>query len=168
MCEPWSIKLSGNFSLFLKPLLPLLKVFVINLCWYLKDSSKSAYAYDMSNPEREAQCSPFSKDHELLRWLETILSTERVKQTQPVLSPRTYGGAVITLYHLVLENRESSNFSYPGHWCKHQTIFSVSCLEAPFQSGSLKRPGSSRQLPSNLRILQNPISSGFNPEGIYV
>ncbi|KAM8777871.1 ras association domain-containing protein 8 [Rhynchonycteris naso] len=36
------------------------------------------------------------------------------------------------------------------------------------QSGSLKRPGSSRQLPSNLRILQNPISSGFNPEGIYV
>ncbi|XP_048643148.1 ras association domain-containing protein 8 [Marmota marmota marmota] len=44
----------------------------------------------------------------------------------------------------------------------------VSHLEAPFQSGSLKRPGSSRQLPSNLRILQNPISSGFNPEGIYV
>lgn len=40
--------------------------------------------------------------------------------------------------------------------------------ETPFQSGSLKRPGSSRQLPSNLRILQNPISSGFNPEGIYV
>lgn len=40
--------------------------------------------------------------------------------------------------------------------------------EAPFQSGSLKRPGSSRQLPSNLRILQNPISAGFNPEGIYV
>ncbi|XP_008847232.1 ras association domain-containing protein 8 [Nannospalax galili] len=40
--------------------------------------------------------------------------------------------------------------------------------EVPFQSGSLKRPGSSRQLPSNLRILQNPISSGFNPEGIYV
>nr|XP_004664491.1 ras association domain-containing protein 8 isoform X1 [Jaculus jaculus] len=40
--------------------------------------------------------------------------------------------------------------------------------EAPFQAGSLKRPGSSRQLPSNLRILQNPVSSGFNPEGIYV
>ncbi|KAL1783195.1 ras association domain-containing protein 8 [Sigmodon hispidus] len=40
--------------------------------------------------------------------------------------------------------------------------------EAPFQSGSLKRPGSSRQIPSNLRILQNPISPGFNPEGIYV
>ncbi|EPQ11219.1 Ras association domain-containing protein 8 [Myotis brandtii] len=40
--------------------------------------------------------------------------------------------------------------------------------EAAFQSGSLKRPGSSRQLPTNLRILQNPISSGFNPEGIYV
>ncbi|XP_053320411.1 ras association domain-containing protein 8 [Spea bombifrons] len=37
-----------------------------------------------------------------------------------------------------------------------------------FQSGSLKRPGSSRQLPSNLRILQNALSSGFNPEGIYV
>lgn len=57
--------------------------------------------------------------------------------------------------------------STPGY-CKHQMTFSVSCLEAPFQSGSLKRPGSSRQLPSNLRILQNPISSGFNPEGIYV
>uniref|UniRef100_A0A8C8SWQ9 Ras association domain family member 8 n=1 Tax=Pelusios castaneus TaxID=367368 RepID=A0A8C8SWQ9_9SAUR len=40
--------------------------------------------------------------------------------------------------------------------------------ETVFQSGSLKRPGSSRQLPSNLRILQNPLSSGFNPEGIYV
>lgn len=40
--------------------------------------------------------------------------------------------------------------------------------EPTFQSGSLKRPGSSRQLPSNLRILQNPLSSGFNPEGIYV
>ncbi|KAM4747270.1 ras association domain-containing protein 8 [Rhinophrynus dorsalis] len=40
--------------------------------------------------------------------------------------------------------------------------------EPAFQSGSLKRPGSSRQLPSNLRILQNALSSGFNPEGIYV
>ncbi|XP_028603427.2 ras association domain-containing protein 8 [Podarcis muralis] len=40
--------------------------------------------------------------------------------------------------------------------------------ETTFQTGSLKRPGSSRQLPSNLRILQNPLSSGFNPEGIYV
>lgn len=44
----------------------------------------------------------------------------------------------------------------------------LSCAEPTFQSGSLKRPGSSRQLPSNLRILQNPLSSGFNPEGIYV
>lgn len=43
-----------------------------------------------------------------------------------------------------------------------------SLAEPTFQSGSLKRPGSSRQLPSNLRILQNPLSSGFNPEGIYV
>lgn len=43
-----------------------------------------------------------------------------------------------------------------------------SLAEPAFQSGSLKRPGSSRQLPSNLRILQNPLSSGFNPEGIYV
>ncbi|XP_040201545.1 ras association domain-containing protein 8 isoform X2 [Rana temporaria] len=40
--------------------------------------------------------------------------------------------------------------------------------EPTFQSGSLKRPGFSRQLPSNLRILQNALSSGFNPEGIYV
>ncbi|XP_060634241.1 ras association domain-containing protein 8 [Anolis sagrei] len=41
-------------------------------------------------------------------------------------------------------------------------------METIFQTGSLKRPSSSRQLPSNLRILQNPLSSGFNPEGIYV
>ncbi|XP_013926837.1 PREDICTED: ras association domain-containing protein 8 [Thamnophis sirtalis] len=40
--------------------------------------------------------------------------------------------------------------------------------ESVFQTSSLKRPSSSRQLPSNLRILQNPLSSGFNPEGIYV
>ncbi|XP_026556607.1 ras association domain-containing protein 8 [Pseudonaja textilis] len=40
--------------------------------------------------------------------------------------------------------------------------------EPAFQTSSLKRPSSSRQLPSNLRILQNPLSSGFNPEGIYV
>ncbi|XP_015679909.1 ras association domain-containing protein 8 [Protobothrops mucrosquamatus] len=40
--------------------------------------------------------------------------------------------------------------------------------EPVFQTSSLKRPSSSRQLPSNLRILQNPLSSGFNPEGIYV
>lgn len=40
--------------------------------------------------------------------------------------------------------------------------------ETPFQSGSLKRPGTSRQLPSDLRLLQSPVSSGFNPEGIYV
>ncbi|KAM5263071.1 ras association domain-containing protein 8 [Ctenodactylus gundi] len=40
--------------------------------------------------------------------------------------------------------------------------------ETPFQSGSLKRLTPPRQLPSNLRLLQNPISSGFNPEGIYV
>ncbi|XP_051889743.1 ras association domain-containing protein 8b [Pristis pectinata] len=35
-------------------------------------------------------------------------------------------------------------------------------------TGSLKCPTSARQLPSNLRILQNPLISGFNPEGIYV
>ncbi|XP_066561472.1 ras association domain-containing protein 8b [Amia ocellicauda] len=40
--------------------------------------------------------------------------------------------------------------------------------ESAAQSCLMKRPGSSRQLPSNLRILQNPLSSGFNPEGIYV
>eukprot|EP00062_Callorhinchus_milii_P022702 gi/632980760/ref/XP_007907215.1/ PREDICTED: ras association domain-containing protein 8 [Callorhinchus milii] len=40
--------------------------------------------------------------------------------------------------------------------------------EPPILTGSLRRPNSSRQLPSNLRILQNPLTSGFNPEGIYV
>ncbi|XP_075711894.1 ras association domain-containing protein 8 [Rhinoderma darwinii] len=46
--------------------------------------------------------------------------------------------------------------------------FSQPEKEPAFQSGSLKRPVTSRQLPSNLRILQNALSSGFNPEGIYV
>ncbi|KAL0962976.1 hypothetical protein UPYG_G00347920 [Umbra pygmaea] len=36
------------------------------------------------------------------------------------------------------------------------------------QSGSLKRLSSSRLLPSDLRSLQSPVSSGLNPEGIYV
>lgn len=40
--------------------------------------------------------------------------------------------------------------------------------DAPFQSGSLKRPGPARQLPSDLRLLQSPVAAGFNPEGIYV
>ncbi|XP_034719177.1 ras association domain-containing protein 8b isoform X1 [Etheostoma cragini] len=35
-------------------------------------------------------------------------------------------------------------------------------------SGSLKRLGSSRLLPSNLRTLQSTMSSSLNPEGIYV
>ncbi|KAF1372381.1 hypothetical protein PFLUV_G00264800 [Perca fluviatilis] len=35
-------------------------------------------------------------------------------------------------------------------------------------SGSLKRLGSSRLLPSNLRTLQSTVSSSLNPEGIYV
>ncbi|XP_056373577.1 ras association domain-containing protein 8 [Hyla sarda] len=49
-----------------------------------------------------------------------------------------------------------------------ETEFPTPEKEPPFQSGSLKRPVTSRQLPSNLRILQNALSSGFNPEGIYV
>ncbi|KAM5170327.1 ras association domain-containing protein 8 [Mantella aurantiaca] len=49
-----------------------------------------------------------------------------------------------------------------------ETEFPQPEKELTFQSGSLKRPGFSRQLPSNLRILQNALSSGFNPEGIYV
>ncbi|CAI9582313.1 unnamed protein product [Staurois parvus] len=49
-----------------------------------------------------------------------------------------------------------------------ETEFPQPEKEPTFQSGSLKRPGFSRQLPSNLRILQNALSSGFNPEGIYV
>ncbi|XP_034434694.1 ras association domain-containing protein 8b [Hippoglossus hippoglossus] len=36
------------------------------------------------------------------------------------------------------------------------------------ESGSLNRRGSSRLLPSDLRTLQNTISSSLNPEGIYV
>ncbi|GCB81897.1 hypothetical protein scyTo_0021483 [Scyliorhinus torazame] len=40
--------------------------------------------------------------------------------------------------------------------------------EKALLTGSLKWPSSARQLPSNLRLLQNPLISGFNPEGIYV
>ncbi|XP_076006393.1 ras association domain-containing protein 8b [Genypterus blacodes] len=36
------------------------------------------------------------------------------------------------------------------------------------ESGSLKRLGSSRVLPSDLRALQSTVSSSLNPEGIYV
>ncbi|XP_029019181.1 ras association domain-containing protein 8b [Betta splendens] len=36
------------------------------------------------------------------------------------------------------------------------------------ETGSLKRLGSSRLLPSNLRALQSIVSSSLNPEGIYV
>ncbi|XP_064795532.1 ras association domain-containing protein 8-like [Oncorhynchus masou masou] len=59
----------------------------------------------------------------------------------------------------------------------HQTGTKVSILPAQpidqenntdLQSGLLKRLGSSRLLPSNLRALQSPVSSGFNHEGIYV
>lgn len=54
----------------------------------------------------------------------------------------------------------------PAEPCEAE--FSPPEKEPAFQSGSLKRPVTSRQLPSNLRILQNALSSGFNPEGIYV
>ncbi|KAM9705172.1 ras association domain-containing protein 8b isoform 1-T2 [Menidia menidia] len=36
------------------------------------------------------------------------------------------------------------------------------------EGGSLKRPGSSRLLPSDLRALQSSVCSSLNPEGIYV
>uniref|UniRef100_A0A1A8SM87 Ras association (RalGDS/AF-6) domain family (N-terminal) member 8 n=2 Tax=Nothobranchius rachovii TaxID=451742 RepID=A0A1A8SM87_9TELE len=35
-------------------------------------------------------------------------------------------------------------------------------------TGSLKRPGSSHPMSSPLRVLHSPLSSGLNPEGIYV
>ncbi|XP_029008245.1 ras association domain-containing protein 8 [Betta splendens] len=35
-------------------------------------------------------------------------------------------------------------------------------------TGSLKRPVSSQPVPSHLRVLHSPLSSGLNPEGIYV
>ncbi|XP_070976782.1 ras association domain-containing protein 8-like [Oncorhynchus clarkii lewisi] len=59
----------------------------------------------------------------------------------------------------------------------HQTGTKVSVLPAQpndqenntdLQSGLLKCLGSSRLLPSDLRALQSPVSSGLNPEGIYV
>ncbi|KAK6314667.1 ras association domain-containing protein 8 [Coregonus clupeaformis] len=55
----------------------------------------------------------------------------------------------------------------------HQTGTKVTVLPAQpndqdNNTGSLKRLGSSRLLPSDLRALQSPVSSGLNPEGIYV
>ncbi len=41
-------------------------------------------------------------------------------------------------------------------------------VESENQSGSLKRLGSARQLPADLRALQSPLNTIFNPEGIYV
>lgn len=35
-------------------------------------------------------------------------------------------------------------------------------------SGSLKRPVSTLPMPNHLRALHSPLSSGLNPEGIYV
>lgn len=35
-------------------------------------------------------------------------------------------------------------------------------------TGSLKRPVASRPASSHLRVLHSPLSSGLNPEGIYV
>lgn len=35
-------------------------------------------------------------------------------------------------------------------------------------SGSLKRPVSTHPMPNHLRALHSPLSSGLNPEGIYV
>ncbi|XP_028671386.1 ras association domain-containing protein 8b [Erpetoichthys calabaricus] len=55
----------------------------------------------------------------------------------------------------------------PAEPTEEETIQRDLDKETTAQIGSLKQ-GSSRQLPSNLRILQNPLSSGFNPEGIYV
>lgn len=40
--------------------------------------------------------------------------------------------------------------------------------DSELECGSLTRMGSSRLLPSDLRTLQSPASSTFNPEGIYV
>ncbi|XP_051547135.1 ras association domain-containing protein 8-like [Myxocyprinus asiaticus] len=40
--------------------------------------------------------------------------------------------------------------------------------ETETQSGCLKRLGSARQLPNDLRALQRPLNTTFNPEGIYV
>lgn len=45
-------------------------------------------------------------------------------------------------------------------------LFLYSESETP--PGSLKRLGSARQLPADLRALQNPLNTTFNPEGIYV
>ncbi|XP_064417358.1 ras association domain-containing protein 8b isoform X2 [Latimeria chalumnae] len=56
----------------------------------------------------------------------------------------------------------------PAEPLEEETSQNEGDKEATVQTSSLKRPGSVRQLPSNLRILQNPLSSGFNPEGIYV
>lgn len=53
---------------------------------------------------------------------------------------------------------------FPIFWLFMRFLFSNS---VPL-SGSLKRPVSSHPMSSHLRVLQSPLTSGLNPEGIYV
>ncbi|KAG7454517.1 hypothetical protein MATL_G00260560 [Megalops atlanticus] len=56
----------------------------------------------------------------------------------------------------------------PAELSEEEAIHVGPATDPSPQLGSLKRPGSSRQLPNDLRVLQKTLSSGFNPEGIYV
>lgn len=60
---------------------------------------------------------------------------------------------------------ESDSVSFP--WWLNTFVF-VLLFATEVDSGSLKRLGSSRLLPSDLRTLQSTVSSSLNPEGIYV
>ncbi|XP_068458787.1 ras association domain-containing protein 8 isoform X2 [Clinocottus analis] len=56
----------------------------------------------------------------------------------------------------------------PAEPSEEESTHSTHAIDLVPLSGSLKRPVSSHPLSSHLRILHNPLTSGLNPEGIYV
>ncbi|XP_073327401.1 ras association domain-containing protein 8 isoform X1 [Pagrus major] len=56
----------------------------------------------------------------------------------------------------------------PAEPSEDESIHNSHGIELVPLTGSLKRPVSSHPMSSHLRVLHNPLSSGLNPEGIYV
>ncbi|KAJ0057780.1 hypothetical protein NL108_018353, partial [Boleophthalmus pectinirostris] len=104
--------------------------------------------------ELEVQSQASSRLESSCRALESslCLSTKRIQEKEQELEQLTKELRQVNLQQFI-----------------QQTGTKVTVLPAQNEEcGSLKRPGSSRLLPTDLRTLQSPISSGFNPEGIYV
>ncbi|XP_022062386.2 ras association domain-containing protein 8 isoform X1 [Acanthochromis polyacanthus] len=56
----------------------------------------------------------------------------------------------------------------PAEPAEDESTHSSHSIDLVPLTGSLKRPVSSHSMSSHLRVLQSPLSSGLNPEGIYV